>query len=375
MAAGQFQSPCLCPSGRKLGFLASNHYARHSGRALRHDAENTELTAHGGQSIDSGYALARIELERGILHVDADEGGSRLDRLLIRHLGDVGHGLISRLIRKGNVRINRKRAKPESRVQAGDEIFLPASLRQPQQSPAEGQLPATLLRRVAETPVLFEDEWLLVVNKPAGLVVHGGSGHEAGLIEALKELRGLSDLRLAHRLDRDTSGVLLLAKSLGALRRLTESFRERDMQKSYLALVAGHPYAAAGRMRSKLAKGVVQGGERMVVDAESGKEAVTDYQVMIEYERDGFRYALLALNPHSGRTHQLRVQLQGEGHAILGDGKYADKEALAAYRAKGGRGLMLHAWRLRFEHPVSHASMELKAPWPESWQPFLNMRQ
>jgi len=319
--------------------------------------------------------LARIELEKGILHVDADENGSRLDRLLTRHLGDVGHGLISRLIRKGNVRINRKRAKPESRVQAGDEIFLPASLRQPQQPPAEGQLPATLLRRAAEMPVLFEDEWLLIVNKPAGLVVHGGSGHEAGLIEALKELRGLSDLRLAHRLDRDTSGVLLLAKSLGALRRLTESFRQRDMQKSYLALVAGHPYPYAGRMRSRLTKGAVRGGERMVVDAESGKEAVTDYQLMIEFCRDGFDYSLVVLKPHSGRTHQLRVQLQGEGHAILGDGKYADKEALADYRAAGGRGLMLHAWRLRFEHPVSHAPMELKAPWPESWQPFLDMRR
>ena len=374
MAAGSIQSPCPCPSGRKLGFLAANHYARHSGHALRLDAENTELTAHGGQSIESGCSLARIELEKGILHVDADEDGSRLDRLLIRHLGDVGHGLVSRLIRKGNVRINRKRAKPESRVQAGDEIFLPASLRQPQHSPVEGQLPAALLRRAAGMPVIFEDEWLLAVNKPAGLVVHGGSGHEAGVVEALKELRGLSDLRLAHRLDRDTSGLLLLAKSLGALRRLTESFRERDMQKSYLALVDGHPYAHAGRMRSKLAKGVVRGGERMVVDADSGKEAVTDYQVMIEYERNGFRYALLALNPHSGRTHQLRVQLQGEGHTILGDGKYAGKEALAAFRAAGGRGLMLHAWRLRFDHPVTHAQMELKAPWPEGWQPFLAVK-
>ena len=316
--------------------------------------------------------MARIELEKGILHVDADEHGSRLDRLLVRQLGDaVGHTLIVRLIRKGNVRLNRKRAKPESRVASGDEVFLPASLRQPQEQPAHGQLPASLLGKVEKVHVLYEDEWLLVVSKPAGLVVHGGSGHEAGMIEALKQLRGLPDLRLAHRLDRDTSGVLLLAKNLEGLRKLTESFRKHEMRKTYLALVAGHPFAHAGRMHSTLAKGKVQGGERMVVDAEDGKEAVTDFQVMIEFSRDGFDYALLALTPHSGRTHQLRVQLQNEGHAILGDGKYADKQALAYYKALGGRGLMLHAWRLRFEHPISGEAMQFCVPWPPNWQPLL----
>lgn len=315
--------------------------------------------------------MARIELEKGILHVNADEHGSRLDRLLLRHLGDVGHTLVARLIRKGNVRLNRKRAKPESRVQAGDEVFLPASLRQPQSQSTGGELPASLLSKVEDVPVIFEDDWLLVVDKPAGLVVHGGSGHEAGLIEALKQLRGLPDLRLAHRLDRDTSGVLLLAKNLEGLRSLSESFRQREMQKTYLALVVGHPFAHAGRMHSALAKGVVQGGERMVVDAEAGKEALTDFQVMVEFCKNGFDYALLALTPHSGRTHQLRVQLQNEGHAILGDGKYADRESLSAYRVLGGRGLMLHAWRLRFEHPVSGKPMQLSVPWPPNWQPLL----
>lgn len=312
-----------------------------------------------------------MELEKGILHVDADEDGSRLDRLLGRHLGGTAHALIVRLIRKGNVRLNRKRVRPESRVQAGDEVFLPASLRQPQQQPDSGRLPAALLRRAGETPVLYEDNWLLVVDKPAGLVVHGGSGHEAGLIEAFKQLRGWPELRLAHRLDRDTTGVLLLAKNLEGLRRLSESFRRHEMRKTYLALVAGHPCVHAGCMRSSLAKGMVRGGERMVVDAEQGREAVTDFQVMIEFCKDGLDYALLALTPHSGRTHQLRVQLQNEGHAILGDGKYADRESLSAYRALGGRGLMLHAWRLRFRHPVSGEAMQFSAPWPPGWQPLL----
>jgi len=310
--------------------------------------------------------------ENGILTIDKDEEGSRLDRVLIRHLGVSHRSLILRLIRKGNVRVNKKRVKPEARVTAGDTIFLPMSLREPEQQESV-TIPLSLQRKVERLPILFEDDYLLVVNKPAGLVVHGGSGHDAGLIEALKEQRKLPDLRLAHRLDRDTSGVLLMAKNLEALRRLTESFRERDMQKTYFALIAGHPFAHAGRMSSRLAKGAVRGGERMVIDSDEGKESMTDYQVMIRYARDDFDYAMVALNPYSGRTHQLRVQLQNEGHSILGDGKYAGKEELTAYKALGGRGLMLHAWRLRFDHPITGRALEFKAPWPDNWDHLLKV--
>ena len=311
--------------------------------------------------------------ENGILTVDQNEDGSRLDRVLIRHLGASRRSLILRLIRKGNVRVNKKRMKPEAHVVCGDQIYLPASLREPEQKLDKAEISSSMLRKVELLPVLFEDDWLLAVNKPAGLVVHGGSGHDTGLIEALKEQRGLVDLRLAHRLDRDTSGVLLMAKNLEALRKLTESFRERDMQKTYFALIAGIPFAHAGRMSSKLAKGVVRGGERMVIDSEEGKESVTDFQVMMHFERDDFDYAMVALNPHSGRTHQLRVQLQNEGHPILGDGKYAEKSELAAYKSLGGKGLMLHAWRLRFEHPVSGKSLELRAHWPDNWNSLLHI--
>jgi len=314
------------------------------------------------------HGLARIDVNSGLLVISDDENGSRLDRVIMRIAGEQMRPLIQRLIRQGNVRVNKKRAKPDTRVQSGDTVFLPASLRQNEERTADatGVSPA-LLKRAAEVPVLFEDEWLLVVDKPAGMVVHGGSGHGAGLIEALKQVRGLDDLRLAHRLDRDTSGVLLLAKSLEALRQLTEDFRERDMQKTYFALVAGHPFDHAGRMQSQLAKGIVRGGERMVVDAEEGKEAVTDFQVMVERSTEDFDWAMLALHPHSGRTHQLRVQLQAEGHPILGDNKYAAKDELAAYRAMGGRGLMLHAWRLRLKHPLKGTKMEFLAPLPENW--------
>jgi len=329
-----------------------------------------------GQDSIGGVRLASTENSEGRVIVPQDEQDSRLDRFLMRRLGQASRTLILRLIRKGNVRVNGKRVKPDMRLSEGDSIFLPLSLRgDGKQAASLQQIPDSLLQRVADIPVLFEDETLLVVDKPAGIVVHGGSGHGAGLIEALKEIRKLPDLRLAHRLDRDTSGVLLMAKNLSALRMLTRSFRERDMQKTYFALVEGHLFPHAGRMQSKLTKGMVVGGERMVVDDEHGREAVTDYQVVMEFSRDGFDYSMLALNPHSGRTHQLRVQLQQEGHAILGDGKYAAKQAYARYKSLSGRGLMLHAWRLRFEHPENAGHLEFKARWPRHWDDFLLFQQ
>jgi len=313
--------------------------------------------------------LANFINEKGRISVSTDEDGSRLDRMLLRCLGAEKRTLIMRLIRKGNVRVNGKRCKPNHHLQEGDEVFVPASLRQSDNEAANmrdsGELPAYLLQQVKQMPVLFEDEWLLVVNKPAGMVVHGGSGHEAGLIEALKMVRDVPDLRLAHRLDRDTSGVLLLAKSLHALRSLTESFRERDMDKTYMAWVEGYPEPYAARMSSRLSKGVSIAGERMVVDDVDGKISVTDYQVMLECKKSGFDYALVALKPHSGRTHQLRVQLQNEGHAILGDPKYAEREALKQFKRLKGKGLMLHAWRLRLLHPVTQKSLTFIAPFPE----------
>lgn len=313
--------------------------------------------------------MANFINEKGRISISSDEDGSRLDRMLLRYLGNEKRTLIMRLIRKGNVRVNGKRCKPNHHLEVNDEVFVPASLRQSDaQEAKQGEIPAFLLRQVEQLVVLFEDEWLLVIDKPAGLVVHGGSGHEAGLIEALKVSRDLPDLRLAHRLDRDTSGVLLLAKNLQALRSLTESFRERDMDKTYMAWVEGHPEPHAARMKSKLSKGVSIAGERMVVGDEDGKESVTDYQVMLECNKDDFDYAIVALKPHSGRTHQLRVQLQNEGHAILGDPKYAEKDVLKQFKALGGKGLMLHAWRLRLLHPMTQRPCVFVAPFPQRMQ-------
>jgi len=313
--------------------------------------------------------LARGKGADSRIVVDMEEADSRLDRMLLRRLGGSFRLLIMRLIRRGNVRINGKRAKPETRLHQGDEIFLPASLRQTATEEGDKRLPAisSIPAAIRNMSVLFEDADILVIDKPAGVVVHGGSGHGTGVIEYLRETMSLPELRLAHRLDRDTSGCLLMAKRLSVLRALTASFRERSAHKTYLAWVAGHPYPYAGRMQSSLAKGILRGGERMVVQDTGGKEAVTDYQVSMLAERDAWRFAFLALQPESGRTHQLRVQLQAEGHAILGDGKYGLREDNRRYRNMGGKCMALHAWRLRFEHPVRHQMVEVRAPWPGAW--------
>jgi len=218
-----------------------------------------------------------------------------------------------------------------------------------------------------DMPVLLEDEDILVINKPTGVVVHSGSNHGIGVIEYLRASMSLPELRLAHRLDRDTSGCLLMAKRLPVLRKLTAAFREHRAHKTYLAWVAGHPYPYAGRMQSSLVKGVLRGGERMVIQDEGGKKAVTDYQVSMLVEHADWPFALMALQPESGRTHQLRVQLQAEGHAILGDGKYGLREDNQRFHGMGGKRMALHAWRLRFEHPVCHQMLEVRAAWPATW--------
>ncbi|MDX8388441.1 MAG: RluA family pseudouridine synthase [Ghiorsea sp.] len=300
--------------------------------------------------------------------IDENEDNSRLDRVLCRAVGQEKRTLILRLIRKGNVRINGKRAKPDTRVKIGDGIFLPASLRPENETVQDTRFssPAPVKNLVT----IYEDDDLLVINKAAGVVVHGGSGHDSGLVERLKVQLDLPELRLAHRLDRDTSGCLLLAKNLSTLRKLTESFREREAHKTYLAWVTGHPYPYAGRLQSRLLKGVTQSGERMVVDSEHGQEAITDLQTVLLREHQSWPYSLVSLQPHSGRTHQLRVQLQQEGHAILGDPKYAEKEDTKQFKSMKGKGLALHAWRLRFIHPSTGKTLECIAPWPERWAHF-----
>jgi len=306
--------------------------------------------------------LANNDHSQAYIFIDENEDNSRLDRVLLRQTGGAQRSLMMRLIRKGNIRLNGKRTQAAERVSIGDKIFIPASLRT---QPSDAPTPSPAINNIPD--ILLEDESLLILNKPAGMVVHGGSGHQFGLIEQLKSHYQSEDLRLAHRLDRDTSGCLVLAKQLPALRHLTEQFRLHTAKKTYFAWVAGHLIVSAGTIRSNLCKGVLQGGERMVVNDAHGKESETGFQTILHASWQDWPVSLLALQPHSGRTHQLRVHMQQEGHAILGDPKYANQAELAAYRERGGRGLALHAWRIRLTHPYRKHAIEVRAPWPPSW--------
>jgi len=306
--------------------------------------------------------LANNDHSQAYIFIDENEDNSRLDRVLLRKTGGTQRSLMMRLIRKGNIRLNGKRTQAAHRVVIGDKIFIPASLRsQPNDTPPPN-------RAINHMPdILFEDEALLILNKPAGMVVHGGSGHQQGLIEQLKSHYQSEDLRLAHRLDRDTSGCLVLAKQLPALRHVTEQFRLHEAKKTYFAWVSGHLIPPAGTIQSNLSKGVLQGGERMVVNDVDGKASTTDFQTVLHGSWQNWPIALLALQPQSGRTHQLRVHMQQEGHAILGDPKYANAVELSRYRERGGRTLALHAWRIRLTHPYRKHGIEVCAPWPASW--------
>ncbi|WKE67398.1 23S rRNA pseudouridine(955/2504/2580) synthase RluC [Gallaecimonas kandeliae] len=278
--------------------------------------------------------------------VEPDLAGQRIDNFLRTFLKGVPKSLIYRVLRKGEVRVNKKRVKPEYKLEAGDQIRIP-----PLRVAEEKALPNANLSQVARLNdcVLYEDDSLMVVNKPAGLAVHGGSGLSFGLIEGLRALRPDAHfLELVHRLDRDTSGCILIAKKRSALRGLHEALREKTMQKDYLCLVRGDWPSAKRVIRAPLQKNTLQSGERMVrVDAE-GKASETRFKV--ERRFNGVATLVNAF-PVTGRTHQIRVHTQYAGHPIAGDDKYGDRDFDARLKGQGLERLMLHAWHLSFTHP------------------------
>jgi len=283
--------------------------------------------------------MTASEAPRRVEHWTAEEGdvGQRIDNFLMRRLKGVPRSVIYRILRRGEVRVNAGRIGPDYRLAAGDQVRVPpvrTAAERPAAQPAAG-LSATLA-----ASILYEDDSLLVVNKPAGLAVHGGSGLSYGVIEALRVLRpGERELELVHRLDRDTSGCLMLAKRRSLLRLLHSLQREGRIEKRYLALLAGRWRRGAARVDAPLRKSVLQGGERMVKVAADGKEAVTEFRVVQRYADSTLVEAGLV----TGRTHQIRVHAAHLGTPILGDAKYGDAEANRRYRQLGLRRLFLHA--------------------------------
>ncbi|RQB75809.1 23S rRNA pseudouridine(955/2504/2580) synthase RluC [Pseudomonas aeruginosa] len=298
-----------------------------------------------------------------LLDVPPELAGQRIDNFLIARLKGAPKTLIYRILRKGEVRVNKGRIKPDYRLQAGDQVRVPPLRLAERDEPAP--LAQGLLERM-EAAIVYEDKALIVVNKPAGIAVHGGSGVSAGVIEVFRQLRpDAKDIELVHRLDRDTSGLLMIAKKRSMLRHLHEALRgEKIVDKRYHALVRGHWPAGKKSVRAPLLKNNLRSGERMVEVNVEGKDALTEFRVL---RRFGDFATLVEARPITGRTHQIRVHAKHAGHAIAGDPKYGDEDFSREIRELGGKRLFLHAAQLRVPLPDGQV-LELEAPVDEMWQ-------
>ena len=311
-----------------------------------------------------------------LVEVDADSAGQRLDNFLIRHLKGVPKTHVYRIIRSGEVRINKGRVSADTRVEAGDVVRLPpVRISDKVAEKAERPAPAR------EFPILLEDEHLIAIDKPAGVAVHGGSGVSFGVIEQLRQARPASKfLELVHRLDRDTSGILLVAKKRSALTHLQDQFRERETGKTYLALVTGTWPANKKVIDLPLHKYLQADGERRVrvttADDPDGMRSITLVKVRSTVPARSAQglpaMSLLEVTIKTGRTHQIRVHLASQGHAIVGDDKYGDFDLNKRLQKLSMKRMFLHAWRLQFNHPASGERVQLIAELPPELADFVS---
>jgi 23S rRNA pseudouridine955/2504/2580 synthase len=304
--------------------------------------------------------------------VGAEDAGVRLDKALARLLPAVPRTRIFRLIRKGEVRVNGKRSSPEQRLAAGDRIRVPpvherSETAQVLATGGAARVPPALIARV-NAAIVHEDERLLVLDKPAGLAVHGGSGLTYGVIEALRAARPEETLELAHRLDRDTSGILMVARKRSALRILHELLREGRVEKSYLALVVGRWELGRKLIDVPLQTDARVGGERTVRVGEGGKSARTRFRLVQQF---GARASLVEATLETGRTHQIRVHAAYCGHPVAGDVKYGDATANAALREAGLQRMFLHAHSVSFDWPQG-GQVSISAPLPAELKAVLD---
>ncbi|HEY2629071.1 MAG TPA: RluA family pseudouridine synthase [Usitatibacter sp.] len=296
-----------------------------------------------------------------VRHVDVteDEAGQRIDNYLIARLKGVPKSRIYRIIRGGEVRINSKRVEASQKIVAGDRIRIP-----PVRVAERGEPEAAPHFRL---PVIFEDDWILAIDKPAGVAVHGGSGIAHGVIESMRAMRPEARfLELVHRLDRETSGVLLLAKKRSALIALHAMLREHDVDKRYIVAVAGRFRNELQRVRLALTKHETADGDRRVSVSADGHEAETVFRRLAR----GTDTSLLEAELLTGRTHQIRVHLAHLKHPVLGDEKYGNFELNKALRQRGLKRMFLHAARLALTHPETGEKLELASPLPADLERF-----
>jgi 23S rRNA pseudouridine955/2504/2580 synthase len=306
------------------------------------------------------------------IEVKRDEAGLRLDRWFRVHFPDVGYSYLQKLLRSGQVRVDGKRVQANARIEAGQQVRVPAIVRQPPKAKPSIAPPLGLSkgdRDLIERAILFEDEHVLVLNKPFGIAVQGGTAtrrHIDGLLAGMADRFGGERPRLVHRLDRDTTGVLLVAKTRDAAARLGRIFQTRSAAKTYWALVKGVPKPPQGKVEAALVKAAGPDGEDRVRKAEPGEQdkamhATTHYSVI---DRVAHKAAWVSLKPVTGRQHQLRAHMALLGHPIVGDNKYEGDKVLAGSGIEGK--LHLHARRLVIPHPVAGApAIDVTAPLPE----------
>jgi 23S rRNA pseudouridine955/2504/2580 synthase len=294
------------------------------------------------------------------VEVTADQAGIRLDNFLTRLLGGVPRSRVFRIVRRGEVRVNGKRASPDTRLHLGDRIRVPPiSLPSPDAPPPVARVPRTLIETVRDA-IITENERLIVINKPAGIAVHGGSGVSFGIIEALRAARPEETLELVHRLDRDTSGCLLVARKPAALRVLHALMRDGEVEKGYLALVKGQWDLGKKRIDVPLNTQTRVGGERTVRVQAGGKTAVSTFSP-VQFFRN--RASVVEVDLDTGRTHQIRVHAAHVGHPVAGDEKYGDKEFNARMREEGLTRMFLHSHRISFDWP-NGGDFSASAPLP-----------
>ena len=306
-------------------------------------------------SLDGGQGVRIVE-------IGPERDGQRVDNALMTMLKGVPRSLVYRILRTGQVRINGMRVKPETRLALGDMLRIPP-VRVAERE--EGVAPSGMVKSVADA-VIFEDKHFLVIDKPVGIAAHGGSGVSHGAIELLRAARPNEHLELVHRLDRDTSGVLVLAKSRSGLTGLQALIRENTVTKQYLCLMTGTPRKAKFDVNAPLLKSVMHGGERLVRVDDAGKPSLTYFKELEQYPNARLMQATLG----TGRTHQIRVHAQYAGHPLAGDPKYGDEAANKRFRAMGLKRMFLHAARMSFD--LDGRNYDFSSPLPDELKAFLD---
>ena len=310
-----------------------------------------------------------------LITVAEHEAGQRLDNYLIKILKGVPKSHIHRIIRAGEVRLNKKRCKPDSRIQTGDLLRIPPVRTAEKQRSSENRAQAVPAR---EFTIIYEDDALLVIDKPAGIAVHGGSGVSFGVIEQIRRARPEARyLELVHRLDKDTSGLLMIAKKRSALVKLHEAIRNDHPKKIYLALGVGKLPNDSFHVKLPLFKYTGAQGEKMVRVSEDGQSAHTIFRVLNRFSDDllhqvGLSHlTLVQATLKTGRTHQIRVHLQSQQCPIAGDERYGDYQANKRLQKLGLKRMFLHAAELHLDHPLTGEKLILKAPLPQDLAQFV----